>query len=279
MRIIVWFFCLLILTACAASPERTRPGLSGSGCGLVPDRDFSTIQLLGRTRKFILVLPDNYQPDYAHPVVFAFHGRTNSNAKVRGYYDLERHAVKPTIFVYPSGLSQNKRWSNPRDKADSLRDYAFFDALLTLLQQRYCIDTKKVYLVGHSLGGWFVNSLACARGHKIRAVAALGGGFSTSDCRGQFAALLIHNPKDRLSPIKGSVRARDHFLKLNQITAQPKTLTGHPLNCRRFGAKTAAHPVIWCPHRRDHTWRGKYYPHNWPRGTGKIIMSFFETLP
>lgn len=39
-------------------------------------------------------------------IIFAFHGRTNSNTMVRGYYDIEEESQGDAIIVYPSGLSE-----------------------------------------------------------------------------------------------------------------------------------------------------------------------------
>jgi polyhydroxybutyrate depolymerase len=253
------------------------------GCGhSAPNTPITSVMLNGRRRRFILVVPKAYHSRQPHRLVFAFHGRTNTNAKVRSYYDLERHATQPTLFVYPSGLKDQSgrfTWSAPRDQTRALRDYALFDALLADIGKQYCVALDHVYIVGHSLGAWFSNNLACARAAQIRAVATLGGSISASACRGPVAAMIIHNPKDRLVPFAGGQRARDTFLQHNGLLdARAESLDAHPLNCRRYGAGSARNPVLWCPHRHDYTWRGKYYPHNWPRRTGQAIMAFFTSL-
>jgi polyhydroxybutyrate depolymerase len=253
------------------------------GCGhSAPHTPITSVMLNGRRRRFILVVPKAYHSRQPQRLVFAFHGRTNNNAKVRSYYDLERHATQPTLFVYPSGLKDQSgrfTWSAPRDQARALRDYALFDALLADIGKQYCVALDHVYIVGHSLGAWFSNNLACARAAQIRAVATLGGRISASACRGPVAAMIIHNPKDRLVPFAGGQRARDTFLQHNGLLdARAESLDAHPLNCRRYGAGSARNPVLWCPHRHDYTWRGKYYPHNWPRRTGQAIMAFFTSL-
>jgi hypothetical protein len=37
--------------------------------------------------------------------------------------------------------------------------------------------------------------------------------------------------------------------------------------------------VVWCPHGRDRTRSGRYYPHHWPAGAGAAMMQFFTSLP
>jgi polyhydroxybutyrate depolymerase len=271
-----------------AQGSTARREISGQrlsqGCGRsAPEASATHLMVSGRRRQFILTIPKGYRSKQPQWLVFAFHGRTDTSAKVRGYYDLERHATHPTLFVYPSGLKDQSgrfTWSAPRDQASALRDYAFFDALLAAIGKQYCIALDHVYIVGHSLGAWFGNSLACARATRIRAVATLGGSISASACNGAVAAMIAHNPKDRLVPFADGQRVRDTFLKHNGLLEDPgMRLAATDLNCRRYGSSSVRHPVLWCPHTRDYTWRGKYYPHNWPRSMGQAMMAFFAALP
>src|SRR4051812_30441928 len=53
-------------------------------------------------RQAIVVVPAGYHPDLPVPLVMAFHGRTNDNAQLRRYLDLEEAAMAPALFVYPA---------------------------------------------------------------------------------------------------------------------------------------------------------------------------------
>lgn len=250
------------------------------GCVLpAPETIPGEILVDGRRRQYILAVPGAYRPGQPHQLVFAFHGRTNSNVKARGYFGLESHAAN-TLFVYPGGIASGRgsySWFGTRDSAGALRDYAFFDALLGYIEANYCVDRERVFLVAHSLGASFANSLACARAGQIRGVATLAGGIMPSRCGGPVAAMVMHNPKDRLVPVAHGIRARDHFLTQNGIESTPVGAGPQHFNCRRYG--DARNPVLWCPHNHDHSRRGRYYPHNWPALTGKTIMDFFASLP
>jgi polyhydroxybutyrate depolymerase len=58
-------------------------------------------------------------------------------------------------------------------------------------------------LVGHSLGGWMSNRLACIRGDIIRGTAAVGGTpADTRNCTGTADALVLQHPEDKLVPYK-----------------------------------------------------------------------------
>lgn len=280
IAIAVMTFLAMATTANAAA----SPGASLSpGCAAQPPaQPPMTLHVDGRERSLIVALPQDFDPEAAHDLIVAFHGRTNSNAEVRGYYDLERYAQKPTIFVYPSGLPASgttRSWSDPGDTPDKLRDYALFDAIVATFARLYCLDLDRVLAVGHSLGAWFVNSLGCARADRLRAIATLGGGISASDCHGHLAVFLAHNPEDRLVAFQRGETARDLFLRLNGLRGPPRPTAPETLACLAYGAADDRNPIVWCPHPVSITWRGRYYPHQWPRGTGAVIMSFLSGLP
>ncbi|ETX07299.1 MAG: hypothetical protein ETSY2_11960, partial [Candidatus Entotheonella gemina] len=146
---------VLTMAACTAPNASKDTPVSGQrlsqGCGRpAPKAPATRLMVAGQRRQFILVVPKDYHSRQPQRLVFAFHGRTNSNAKVRGYYDLERHSAQPTLFVYPSGLKDQSgllTWSAPREPAHALRDYAFFDALLADIGNRYCVALDHVYIV------------------------------------------------------------------------------------------------------------------------------------
>jgi polyhydroxybutyrate depolymerase len=255
----------------------------GAGCGRPPPEDApAAVDAGGARRALITVVPADYSPDQPHALVIAFHGRTSPNSVVRSYYDLERHARTPTIFVYPAGVPEpggRYSWSAPGDPADGLRDYALFDAVLALMARSYCLDPARIFAVGHSLGGWFANSLACARGDVLRAVGSLAGGIVYTHCQGSVAALLFHNPKDRLVGFVYGLEARDVFRAENHAGGPGGAVRLGSFACRRYGDPGAVNPVVWCPHHRDRSRNGRYYPHNWPAGAGAAMMAFFDRLP
>ena len=244
-----------------------------------------TITVKGQERQFILSLPEPYDAATPHALIFAFHGRTSPAAEVQRYYDLEPHAsatLGPTVFVYPVALTQPDGtfgWWNPGDAPDKLRDFRLFDALLTKLSKQLCIDDAKVFAVGHSLGGSFVNALGCHRAGVLRAVASLGGGPAAGTCQGMVAAIVLHNPHDRLVPFELGAKARDQFLAQDKFTGPSKPSEPRSLNCKRYGAPGVQNPVVWCPHTQDYGYDGRYYPHNWPDETGAAVMQFFTALP
>lgn len=261
-------------------PALVDPSL---GCGAPPPAaPPARVEVDGRMRELIAVVPEDYEPATPHRLVFAFHGRTSPNRVVRRYFELERHGAEATIYVYPSGLAGEDggfSWWEPGEPNDRLRDYALFDRLYEIFTERYCIDLGRVFAVGHSLGASFANSLGCARGGRLRAIATLAGGIMPADCRGDTAAVIVHNPNDRLVDIRYGIRARDLYLAENGLGERGRLVHRGRFECLRYGAADDPDPVLWCPHGVDYSRHGQYYPHQWPDGLGAVVMGFFEALP
>lgn len=261
------------------TPATPTPSATSSGCGkTAPGAPPASVVVDGLERPFIAYVPADYNPQQSYPLVVAFHGRTNSNVQVREYFGLEA-AMPESIILYPSGLRNGNTytWANQGDDGNALRDYTFFDELLRVTEYYYCVDTSKVFVVGHSLGAYFANSVACARAGVIKAVASLAGGIQTSSCRGAVAALLLHNPSDNLVAISEGEKALSTFMGTDGVSRQGAGTSGvlASFNCTWY---TGTFPVVWCPHGFSTRYDGSYYPHTWPEATAQAIAYFFSAL-
>src|SRR5512132_3621063 len=279
-RLFVVVLALALVTA-ALAPSGGPP-IRSSGCDVSPPEvPPAAISVNGRERPVFLVAGDS-DPQTPRDLVVAFHGRTNSNMQARAYYNLERYAQRPTIFVYPVGLPSeagSRSWNDAGDSAGQLRDYELFDVMLLRLARLYCIDLGRVFAVGRSLGASVVTDVACARGGKLRGIAAVAGDIPAADCNGPLAAILFHSTHDELVSIHRGEAVRDRLLAANGLRGPPSPLPSADLNCVRYGPSNAEAPVVWCAHARTTTSRGNYYPHQWPREAGMLIMAFFASLP
>lgn len=247
--------------------------LTSSGCGT----DFPVITELESSdipRAVITALPENYNKQNPYKLIFAFHGRTSDNGDVQKYYGLEPNGS--AIIVYPKGLGDSSgfSWGNGDDPIDPV----LFDDLLETYASAYCVDLASVYVVGHSMGASYSTSLACLRGDRIRAVAALGGGISANGCTSKVAAMILHNPEDNLVPFSEGENARDTFLEQNGLPPESTPTEPSTFNCNRYGSSETLYPVVWCLQPVSTEFDGSYYPHTWPQGVGAAILEFFESL-
>ena len=250
-------------------------------CGKTQPSSIITSSVVnGQTRNYITEVWNDYNENTPIKLILAFHGRTNSNAQVREYYDINEESDDDAIIVYPSGLpeaSPPRNRSNAWDKSYALRDFALFDQIVKDFTSKYCINMDQIFVVGHSLGAWFTNSLSCARGDVIRAIWSVWGGTTINTCKGPVAAITMQNPADNLSPYSAAVTARDQMLRQNWCS--DKTVSyGSVGNCVIYTDCQKDAPVIRCPYTDSYDSHGGYYPHLRPDYAGKTIMDFFEGL-
>ena len=267
----------LLLLAVAAAPVAQAAAASGStACGHpAPAQPPESLLVGGSERQAIVVVPTDYPADQPLPLVIAFHGRTNDNARLRSYLELEEAAPRPAIFVYPAArqaIGGGFTWADSNGRPD----LALFDGIVAAIGRSYCVDRSAVFLVGHSLGATFANDLACARATEIAGVGTVAGGITQRRCVGRVPALLLHNPRDELVPLAEGDRARDVLLGAPIATAWPVAEGLHDFACLRAGSEPA--PLHWCLYQQSTTSRGRYYPHQWPDGASGLIMSFFADI-
>ncbi|MFN2323106.1 MAG: PHB depolymerase family esterase [Trueperaceae bacterium] len=284
------FAALVLAAACAprtapmASTEVAVAPRRSVGCDAAvattePDRLF----VAGQERTFLARMPAG-PATVPRDLVIAFHGRTNDAAQVRRYFGLDA-ALPEAIVVYPRALqatSNTFAWADRGDPPDRQRDFALVDDLIARFGAAHCLDLDRVFVVGHSLGAYFANDVACRLGDRIRAVASVAGGVQGDGCAGGVAALLVHHPDDRLVRMSEGLAARDAFLSANGLGAAPSTpVAGGALarlRCARHGDAGTADPVVWCA-RDDATTPRGLDPHTWPTGTAAAIAAFFAGLP
>ena len=266
---------LLVSMVVMAHP--VMAAMPSQGCGrAAPAQTVLSFIVRGVERQAIVVVPSGYRADQPIPLVLAFHGRTNDNTRLRGYLALEQAATTSAIFVYPAALRDrtgNFTWVAPDEGAP---DLTLFDTILGDLERAYCIDRAAIFLVGHSLGASFANSLACARADEITGVATVAGGIDLDRCTARVAAILLHNPNDELVPLSQGEHARDVLLGASLPASWPVSEIQQTFACQRAGGLPP--PLLWCLYHEDFTRNGRYYPHQWPKGASQLIMSFFADL-
>jgi|688.fasta_scaffold01551_9 dienelactone hydrolase len=146
MKIGIWLFWLLCFTLAevdGAAPEALR------------------VEVEGRSREAIVYQAD--QGGRAAPLVLVFHG--HGGTAQRAAKSLRVHEAWPeACTVYLQGIPTPGRLTDPEGKRNGWqhavgeqedRDLKFVDLLLQRLKERYPIDDRKVFAMGHSNGGGF----------------------------------------------------------------------------------------------------------------------------
>lgn len=183
---------LVIAVGVVAYRGRTRP----IAADIFPHE---TIAVGNEVREYRLVAPHSVMGGAPVPVVFAFHGVGDSTEAMAAYTGLDRLAAEEGfLLVYPA--ARNSMWETlDVDPAhlDGNPDVQFFDRLREHVGDRFQVDSGRVYVVGMSNGGTFVQLLAAAR-PRIAAVVAHSGPkpLQLGDNRRPFPVLLVAGAND-----------------------------------------------------------------------------------
>ena len=161
---------------------------------------------------YALFVPSGYTPGKPAPLIVNLHG-LNITPLTQMLFDgttdfAERHGF---IVVAPMGFSLSGWWGARSGRPGELSE---LDAMTVLqsMRQRYAIDSDRIYLMGHSMGGAGTYHL----GGKypdiwagIAPIAAAGGiaDAAAAERYRSFATLLMHGEKDSIVSPNGSRRA------------------------------------------------------------------------
>jgi poly(3-hydroxybutyrate) depolymerase len=240
----------------AAGSAGPRPGAGPSaGCGKpagMTGMFQAQIRAFDLDRGYYMSVPQNYDPERAHRLVFGYHGSNYTGKMMRQYLDNEKAPLLDgTIFVYPDGLPLPNEPDNVAWVLDAKgRDLAFFDALYESVRTSYCIDETRVFVNGQSFGALMTNFVGCQRGDIVRAIAAVAGsGPYGSSCQGKVAVWLTHGMDDMNVQFSAGEASRAFWVKANGCTEM--TVPGEPMQCLNYQGCDPEHPVIWCPHVND----------------------------
>lgn len=338
--LVVGVLVLCLLGACASDRvvigavkgDRTLDGSAGStdggaggtagtvGCTgnarppSSPTNGYLEINVKGAARQYVLELPTSYDGITPVPVLFAFHGSGTSGQELLGqsYGNVRGGVARRALLLAPNALSWNggTAWVDPfsGDQGGGVTraDVDLFDALVDKLTTSYCIDTGRVFAMGHGDGAIISNQLACLRGNVLRGVGSFAGAgpesSSAAGCTGKVAAFIGHNPNEGDTTECAQVSGGQcPWILLWADTGWPSTQywtkkngcgdpgamptvpfagdgeTGNPLPCQSFSGCSEKYPVTLCLY--DY-WDRVDGPHALPIQWGaKAAMDFFLALP
>lgn len=241
-------------TSRPGSTATSNPGSGSAGCGKTPGLTSGTksITVNGKTRQYVIKIPDNYDSNKPYKLIFGLHWLSGSmNDVVNGqYYGLLPLSNNGVIFVAPNGL--NSGWANSGGE-----DVAFIDALVSTVEAGLCVNPKLRFATGFSYGGGMSYSLACSRANIFRAVAVIAGA-ELSGCSGGTSPvpyLGIHGISDSVLNISQGRSLRDKFVSNNRCTSQspPEPAKGSRSHIKTvYSGCTLDFPVWWIAHDGDH---------------------------
>lgn len=164
-----------------------------------------------------LVVPSNYQEGTPAPLVVLIHGYTSSGAGQESYFNLSALADEyGFFFIAPDGTVETagdkyRFWDAGElccnFQGSIVNDAAYLKTLIDAVRAQYTIDDKRIFMSGHSNGGFMVHRMAYEYPETIAAIVALNGSaplrFTKPAPRTPVNILHIHGTQDRLNDYYG----------------------------------------------------------------------------
>lgn len=172
---------------------------------------------LGGDRPARVVVPADYRPDVDHPLVILLHGYSATGQLQDLYLDFSpRAAARGFIVIVPEGRVNglgNQYWNaSPGWCCDftnsGVDDAGYLLALVAEAKTRYRIDARKVFLVGHSNGGFMSYKMACEHADVFAGMVSIAGSMplADKDCAPSepVAVLQVHGTLDAVIAYNGT---------------------------------------------------------------------------
>jgi polyhydroxybutyrate depolymerase len=134
-------------------------------------------------RPYPLFVPTGYVEGTPTPLVVLLHGYGADGATQESYFQLQPIAEAETfLYATPNGTldgALNQYWNATDACCDvghlNVDDVTYLRALIHDVIARYTVDTKRIYFVGHSNGGFMSHRMACEFGETVAAIVSLAG--------------------------------------------------------------------------------------------------------
>ncbi len=151
-------------------------------CAFVSGRSAAeTVTFAGRPSN--LVVPSGYDPNTPAPLIVLLHGYSANGAGQDAYMGFSALANEfGFLFVNPDGLLDllNNRFWNATDAccnffANPTDDSAYVQGLIDAVRAQYNVDDRRIFVTGHSNGGFMSYRMACDHADVVAAIASFAG--------------------------------------------------------------------------------------------------------
>jgi poly(3-hydroxybutyrate) depolymerase len=218
-QLLALFAVLLCSHASPHFPLDRKASVTG-GCGTIHwfngiTQYGKSLKSSGRDRVYAVHLPPDYDANAPYPMVLGFHG----SSSIGFFFEADTRMSESQhsagkIMVYPDGVGG--AWAGANYSAVSVEeDLQFVSDLLTDLRNDYCVDDTRIYATGMSIGGGFVNTIACSSlGDEFAAFVPHSGSYYTDNggvnasctpARSPLPILEIHGGADQSVHYEGGV--------------------------------------------------------------------------
>jgi len=171
---------------------------------------------------YSLFVPKSYDADRKHPLIVLLHGLGSNPSQVMRYAGITKEAEKRGyIVVAPYGYNDHGwygshgkgrvHYGGRRDDPKNLGELSEKDVMnvLAIVRKQFRVDDRRIYLMGHSMGGGGTMHLAVSHSKIWAALAPLAPAFvgsrSVLEKIRHLPVMVVTGEKDRLVKVQ-SVR-------------------------------------------------------------------------
>jgi polyhydroxybutyrate depolymerase len=196
-------------------PDGGDPADASDQGNRVRDASQPDLGPLGGDRPVSVILPTDYDEGKAYPVVMLLHGYKVTAALQNAYFRTSTLVDEyQFILVMPDGTEDEAGdpfWNAMDVCCDfygsGVDDSTYLRDVLDDVLERYAADPQRIYLLGHSNGGYMSYRMACDHDDRIAAIASLAGSswWDASECAATdpVGVLQIHGTADAVVPYLG----------------------------------------------------------------------------
>lgn len=128
-----------------------------------------TLQVGGKSRSYVLHVPAAYKGTAPVPLIIDFHGHGGTGVGQASDSPYPKVVDgEGVLMAFPTAIGD---WNMGPCCADDVDDIGFARALVAEVESLGCVDPKRVYATGFSMGGAMSHQLACQAGDIFAAVA------------------------------------------------------------------------------------------------------------
>jgi polyhydroxybutyrate depolymerase len=176
-----------VTTACAAPAARSAaaptflPSASPALASATASPHASLV--VGGDRPVSVHVPASYDAERPAPLLILLHGYSTSGKEHERYFKLGSAAdARGFVYAAPDGTIDregNRFWNATDTCCDfdgtGVDDVAYVKGVIAEIQANLSIDPKRIYVLGHSNGGFMAYRLACDEAEVVAAIVSLAG--------------------------------------------------------------------------------------------------------
>ena len=147
---------------------------------------------VARPRPVNLYVPSGYDGQSSVPLVILLHGYTWTGSQQENWMKFQPLAeTRNFLYCYPDSFVDpvgDQFWTGTDACCDqwnaNIDDVGFLRAIIEEVGRQFAVDQKRIYLVGHSNGGYLAYRMACQNADLIAAIAGMSGStfLDTNSC-------------------------------------------------------------------------------------------------